>query len=58
MRVVSGSNFLAEREDLLKKEGKSLLSETGLLEGWSAVVLVEYLTFVDAHDPVESDYEE
>ncbi len=59
MRVLSGSNFLAEREDLLKKEGKSLISETGLLEGRSgAVVLVEYLTFVDAHDPVESDYEE
>ena len=30
-----------------------------LLEGWSgAVVLVEYLALVYAHDPVESDYEE
>ena len=30
-----------------------------MLEGWSGVVvLVEYLALVDAHDPVESDYEE
>jgi hypothetical protein len=30
-----------------------------LLEGGSgAVVFVEYLALVDAHDPVESDYEE
>ena len=29
------------------------------LEGWSgAVILVEYLALVDAHDPVESKYEE
>jgi hypothetical protein len=56
--VLFGSNFLAEREALLKKERKSLLSEPGSLEGWSAVVLVEYLAFVYAHDPVESDYEE
>jgi hypothetical protein len=41
-----------------KGSWKFLFSETGLLEGWSAVVLVEYLAFVDAHDPVESDYEE
>ena len=56
--MLYGSSFLTELEDLLNKEGRSLLSETGLLEGWSAVVLVEYLTFVYAHDPVESDYEE
>ena len=37
---------------------KSWLRKGGL-EGWSgAVVLVEYLALVDAHDPVEADYEE
>jgi hypothetical protein len=29
-----------------------------LKRGSGAVVLVEYLALVDAHDPVEADYEE
>ena len=42
-----------------KKGGEIAVAYEKFLEGGSgAVVLVEYLALVDAHDPVESNYEE
>jgi hypothetical protein len=59
-RVLFESNpFPLKWEPSTKKGGKYPLSSDWFLEGGSgAVVLVEYLALVYAHDPVESDYEE
>jgi hypothetical protein len=53
---------ISRRESSTEEREESvgaLCGGLGFLEGGSRpVVLVEYLPLVDAHDPVESDYEE